>query len=148
MITGCYIVATCPGLGYLCMELDRSLRSDHVLRASQPCFCFWKTILLQQCVDELSWEYFPLLQRRSYCDLLRMTFAVLWLQTPRRNRLLSGFPSCWELIIPVLVCRGSAWGSGFQTVLNRIQVRHTAYIAIPSPHPPEIRLMKSCMYHM
>ena len=30
-VSGHYIVAICPGLGFLCMELGRSLRSDHVL---------------------------------------------------------------------------------------------------------------------
>ena len=94
------------------------------------------------CGQEPSWEYVRLLRQHSDCDLLRITFVVLGLQALGRSRILSGFPSCQALVIRVLVCRGSAWAIGFQTV------RHAAYIAIPSPHPSEIRLVKSCMYHM
>lgn len=133
-VTGCYIDAICPGLGFLCVSAWSW--TDHLgltmfSQSFTALFLFLKDHSTPAvCGQEPSWEYFPLLQQHSDCYLLRITFVVLGLQALRRSRILSGFPSCQALVIRVLDCRGSAWGIGFQTVLNRIQVRHTACIAI------------------
>lgn len=137
-VSGHYIVAICPGLGFL--WISAWSWADHLgLTMFSQSFIALFLLLKDHstpavCRQELSWEYFPLLQQRSDCDLLRITFVVLGLQALRRNRILSGFPSCQALVIRVLVCRGSAWGIGFQTVLNRIQVTCSLYChPFPSP---------------